>query len=261
MSSRILPMALLPAFLLLPLLAAGGTQPASVFMDGFETRCGPLLYGESFDVAAGQWPGPWQELADSAAVADVIAGEARLRPVPTGNPYPLARMFADVPTSDVDVRFRLRMADATRSGVGFYVRQNGGHMLNTVPTGSGYGVFVEGGFRGQAGIGLWREENGNEIPFAHSASGLLDPHADVDYEVRFQVSQQDASTTALRARLWPSGEPEPAVWHVEGSDDQFSLQGISGGIALDSYDHQPGHVTPAHTFVDDIKVRGLCEPF
>ncbi len=94
--------------------------------DGFEASCGALLYVESFDTDASVWPLPWLELADSAEVADVVAGEARLRPVPSGNPYPLARMAADVSTTDVDVRFRLRMDDASRNGVGFYVRQNGG---------------------------------------------------------------------------------------------------------------------------------------
>ena len=245
----------------LPISAIAGGLPSDIFEDGFETGCGPLLYAESFDADTAQWPMPWQELANSAETADVIAGEARLRPVPSGNPYPLARMFADVETMNVDVRFRLRMEDASRNGVGFYVRQNGGHMLNTVPAGSGYAVFVEGSFRGQSGIGLWREDAGAEINFAHSAAGLLDPQSGTSYEVRFQVSQQDASTTALRARLWPSGESEPAVWHVQDINSQFDLQGISGGIAVDSYDQQSGNPTPAHTFVDDIEVRELCEPW
>ncbi|MEZ5465477.1 MAG: hypothetical protein R3F22_09710 [Lysobacteraceae bacterium] len=247
------------AVLLVPGVHAGAL-PVDVFNDGFEPTCATLLYEESFDADGGSWPTPWIELADSAAVADVVGGEARLQPVPTGNPYPLARMFADIHTLNVDVRYRIRMESAARNGIGFYVRQNGGHMLNTDPTGSGYVAFVEGGFRGQPGIGLWREENGIEVNFAHSAPGLLDPQADVDYEVRFQVEQFDATTTLLRARMWPSGEVEPGIWHVEAGDTQADLQGVIGGMAIDVWDSNVNHPDPAHGFIDDIEVRAFCPP-
>lgn len=253
-----------PAVSMAPLSAMAGASPVPLFQDGFEASCGALLYVESFDTDASVWPLPWLELADSAEVADVVAGEARLRPVPSGNPYPLARMAADVSTTDVDVRFRLRMDDASRNGVGFYVRQNGGHMLNTVPHGSGYAVFVEGTFTGRPGVGLWREEDGIETLFAHSDTSpvpAVAPQSGVDYEVRYQVRQVDAATTALRARVWPSGDAEPVAWHVEATSTQFDLQGISGGIAIDSWDSNPGSITPAHTFVDNIEVRELCEVF
>jgi len=239
-------------------LATPPPLPDTIHADGFEAACGQVLYADGFTSANGTgWPFPWV-VAGNVALADVQSGEARLRPGPTG--YSLARMAAPVATRDVDVRFVLRMEDATTQGVGFYVRQNGGYLTESNPDGAGYAVFVEGPFRGKAGVGVWMEVDGSEIERAHS-TGVTGPASGSRYAVRFQVFQASVSSTTLRARFWPEGETEPAQWQVAYTDSTPSLQNLVGGLAVDSWSVllNPTPIT-AHTFVDDIEVRGYCPP-
>jgi hypothetical protein len=248
------------AFLLMfaPLIAQAGELPDPVFIDSFESGCGHLELAESFVAGdASLWPASWVELANSADVADQLDGDGRLRPVVNG--YSLARMANPVVTHNVDIVFTLVMEDATSQGVGFYVRQNGGHLHLTVPSGQGYAVFVEGTFRGMPGIGLWRELDGNEFQLAHSDAAVPVPQADIRYRVHFRVYQVDSTSTRLQGKIWPEADPEPAAWQVELLDMTPALQGISGGIAVDSWNvATPPAVVAAHTRVDDIEVRSLC---
>ena len=80
------------------------------------------------------------------ALSDVQSGRARLRPVPSS--YTLARMWAPVFVRDVEVRFALQIEHAPSQGVAFLGRHNGGFLTQTSPMGQGYGVFIEGTFRG-----------------------------------------------------------------------------------------------------------------
>lgn len=145
-------------------------------------------------------------------------------------------------------------------GIGFYVRQNGGYLQQTVPHGQGYAVFVEG-FRTTQGIGVWREVGGVETDIEITFDNALNLQNAVPYRVRFRVSQMDAGTTLLQARIWPVGQAEPAAWNVEATDATPVLQNLSGGIALDSWSvlQSPDPIT-AHTLVDDVEVEGLCIP-
>src|SRR5205814_1079180 len=115
---------------------------------------------EPFATDAPTWPAPWS-VAGNVQVADVVGGAARLAPQPTS--YSLARMKGSPPTGDVEVTFAFRMEDQATQGVGFYVRQNGGYLMQTLPHGQGYAVFVAGSWYGaNAGIGVWRELDGTE---------------------------------------------------------------------------------------------------
>jgi hypothetical protein len=151
------------------------------------------------------------------------------------------------------------MEDASTQGVGFYVRQNGGHLHLTVPSGQGYAVFVEGQFRAMPGIGVWRELDGNEFMLAHSGASAPQPQAGVPYRVRFRVQQIDAANTRLQARFWAETDPEPLSWQVEFLDATAALQNLGGGIAVDSWNVRvPPAMISAHTRVDRIEIRSLC---
>lgn len=249
----------------LALVSGSARAGSQVFSDGFESgdlcgwtaSAGGLAYTETFDIAAASWPVPWA-VAGSVAVADVVGGQARFRPTPSG--YSLARLFAPIDTRDVEVRFTVEFENVSSQGVGFYVRQNGGYLDQTVPAGQGYAVFVEG-FRAEPGIGVWKEIDGHEIDLAITFDPALGFQDGVPYRVRFRVNQVDASSTLLQAKVWPVGDPEPGGWQVSFLDSTPELQGISGGIALDSWSviQSPNPIV-AHTLVDDVEVEALCNP-
>ncbi len=228
-----------------------------VFAHGFEN--GELAipsYFEDFTLDDGaMWPEPWV-VSGNTNVIDIQSGEARLSPNPTN--YSLARVFAAVETGDVELKFAFRMEDATTQGVGFYVRQNGGYLDQTMTAGEGYGVFVEGSFRGLQGIGVWREVAGSEEQIAHSIPLMLE--SGVSYQVRFRVHQLNANSTQLQAKFWEVGSVEPAQWQVSGQDSTPSIQNVTGGIAVDSWSSITAGPISSHTFVDTIEVESLCNP-
>jgi gluconolactonase len=239
--------------------ALAGTPFDPIYADGFEPVCGVIAYSESFAQANGAaWPAPWS-VAGGIALADIQSGRARLRPTPSG--YSLARMKAAIVNRDVEVRFAFVMEDEPTQGVGFYVRQNGGYLTQTVPNGQGYAVFLEGGFRAQPGIGLWKEQAGVESPLAHSAGSVAGPSAGVLYRVRFRVHQLNATSTYMQAKFWADASAEPVGWQVSVTDSTAVLQNIDGGIAIDSWSvtQNPNPIS-AHTVVDDIQIESLCNP-
>ncbi|MEM9291065.1 MAG: SMP-30/gluconolactonase/LRE family protein [Acidobacteriota bacterium] len=251
------------ALLILPAVA----HAQDLFEDDFESA-GPcawsraqgvaLSYEESFDGSDGDpWPAPWTA-AGSVALADLSGAQARFRPTPSG--YSLARLVAPVDTLDVEVRATLIFEDIATQGIGFYVRQNGGYLDDTVPPGEGYAVFVEG-FRATQGIGVWREVDGHEQPVQIHFDNGLGLQNGVPYRVRFRATQLDAATTQLQAKIWPLGQSEPAAWTVSVTDSTPELQNLSGGIALDSWSsiQSPNPIT-AHTLVDDLEIEALCNP-
>jgi len=218
--------------------------------------CGNVEYSESFAGTDGDpWPAPWTPVG-GVDVSDLQSGRARFRPILSG--YSLGRLYAPVVETDVEARFTVEFEDIAQQGVGFYVRHNGGYLDQGVPLGEGYGVFVEG-FRGFQGIGVWREINGIEQQMLIDMTQTI---ADgTRYRVRFQVHQMDASSTMLRAKMWPEAGVEPADWDVEHIDASPSLQGVSGGILADSWSSILfGGPTPDYTFIDDVEIVSLCNP-
>ena len=245
------------ALVMLGLCATGPVLATPIFADSFDDTCGAVLFTEPFPGADGtSWPPAWF-VSGGVALADLQSGRSRLRPTASG--YSLARMAAAVPTRNVDVVFTLRLESEPTQGVGFYVRQNGGHLNTTIPAGQGYAVFVEGSFRGQAGVGVWKEENGNEIQLAHSM-GVAGPLVATDYRTRLRVRQINPTTTRLEARFWRSDLAEPGIWQVSFDDTTPVLQNLTGGIAIDSWSVlQAPNPISTHTFVDDISIINLCE--
>jgi len=241
------------------LLAGALSAHADVLgQDGFEAACQRISFSERFASDQSAWPAPWV-VSGGAAVADVVAGRGRLRPVPSN--YTLARMWAPVVTRDVEVRFSFQMEQTTTQGLALLVRHNGGYLAQTTPLGQGYGVFLEGNFRNLPGISIWKEQAGVESQLAHSIPAVPGPQAGVSYRVRFRVHQLNATTTLMQAKYWPAAAAEPQAWQVSVSDSTPELQNMSGGIGFDSASGltAPAQVT-AHAFVDDIEIEPLCNP-
>jgi hypothetical protein len=245
------------SIVLLPGAAAAGDVDI-LLLDGFESGCGNLIYSQAFALPdSSAWPAEWSVLGNVAA-ADIQQSAARLRPGPTS--YSLARMGADIVTRNVEVRFTLRLEDAGTQGVGFYVRQNGGYLQDTVPRGQGYAAFAEGSFRGTPGIGVWREVDGEEQQIGHQFPYPM-VAAGIDYRVRFQVMQSAPTQTLVQAKLWPDGDPEPFGWQASATDTTTALQNLDGGIAIDSWSSigTPDPIS-AYTFVDNLELISLCVP-
>jgi len=264
--------------LALLLVASGSSAPAaSLFFDGFEVGsecawsgaagvvggpacCGALLLEENFALADGApWPAPWVEAGNEVAVADILQGRGRLRPDPSS--YSLARMVAPGTAGTVEALFTLIYEDAPTQGVGFYARQNGGYLQQTLPPGQGYAVFVEA-FRGPA-IGVWREQGGLEEEIDVVFDGGLGLASGVPYRVRYRLEDPPpgalATSAELRARVWPAGTAEPELWQVEAVDSTGVLQNVTGGFAFDSWSELTAGIT-AHTLVDDLQIFAVCTP-
>lgn len=210
-----------------PDTASGDEDPDSTGEPG-PVQCD---FTESFDGVrdGGAWPAPWV-MTGGVEVADVQGGRGRLRPVTSG--YSLARMFAPMDCTDFEATFTFEFTDGGTQGAGFYVRQNGGHLMLSQPTGRGYSVFAEA-FRDPVGLGVWREVGGAEENLAPVEPMTIAPN--VRYAVRLRVAQLDAATTQLQAKMWAADAEEPAGWQVERTDAGPDLQGARGGVAIDAW--------------------------
>lgn len=208
---------------------------------------GDCMLQESFDQDGSSWPAQWTAVG-GVAIADVQGGRGRL--VPTTSSYSLARMVAPLGCSDVEVTFSFEFTNPNTQGVGFYVRQNGGHLQSTTPAGQGYAVFAEA-FRDPVGIGAWHELGGSEVMIEPIEPVPLSPNT--VYHVRYRVTQQSPSTTSLQARVWPDGHAEPTTWQLERTDASAALQGRAGGVAIDAWSALTSG-TASDLFVDDVVV-------
>ncbi len=197
------------------------------------------------------WPAPWIE-AGGVQLADIQGSRGRL--TPTLSNYSLARLTCAGNDGEVELLFNLAFTDVATQGLGVYGRQNGGYLALSTPTGSGYGVFVEG-FSGSPGIGVWYERDGIEIKISDAPFTLLNQ---TTYWVRYRVEQTNTTSTRLRARIWADGDSEPTVWAIDIADSQDHLQGVSGGFAVDAWStHTPGDGPAADLFFDELTILPL----
>ncbi len=210
----------------------------------------PCTFSEDFEGYAdgSPWPPGWTS-SGGVELADIEGGWARLRPLLTD--YSLGRMVRALPCVEPDVSLTFMFTAAEAQGIGLYTRHNGSYLLEGVPPGRGYSAFAES-FRDPHGIGVWREVGGTEQQLAHQPATV---EADVEYRMRYRVTQQDPYTALLQAKLWPVGEPEPADWMVESTDDALSLQAVSGRMTVDAWVSEEfnGPVAP-DLLIDDIVV-------
>ena len=236
-----------------------------VYEDSFELiQCIPeTVYEEHFTgVNQNNWPLNWQESGTSIELAEVINNQARLVPLSSQSPYSLGRI--DHPLNEVnqEVTFTFEFEDGSNQGIGFYVRGNGGFLVNTIPMGQGYAVFLERFSGDESRLGLWYEEAGIEIPFIRqpeiSPGDFYDFLDNTPYNVKFQVFQESLTNTRLRAKVWLNGTTEPSNWGVTHSDDNAILQNIAGSIAVDSFNTQSSGTIATGIKIDDIVISRLC---
>lgn len=230
---------------------AGTTGPSSdsTGADSTGGASSVCAFTEDFEgIADGEpWPAPWVE-AGGVLVADVQDGRGRLLPIISG--YSLARMYAPISCVEAEGTFTFSFGDDQTQGVGVYLRQNGGYLQDTNPSGAGLAAFAES-FRDPPGIAIWHEIDGEELQLTPVTPAAI--LAGETYSVRFRITQQDAATTLLQSKVWAADEAEPTGWAVEVTDATPSLQGIAGGLAIDAWAALTrGAAT--EMFIDDIVV-------
>ncbi len=210
----------------------------------------PCTLSEDFEGYAdgSPWPPGWSA-EGGVALADIEGGWGRLRPLLTD--YSLGRMVRQLPCAEPDVSLTFMFTGVESQGIGLYTRHNGGYLLDTTPPGRGYSAFAES-FRDPHGIGVWREVGGIEQQLGHQPATV---EADVEYRMRYRVTQLDPATSLLQAKIWPVGEPEPVDWMVESTDTALSLQGAGGRMTVDAWVSEEfnGPVAP-DLLIDDIVV-------
>lgn len=210
---------------------------------------GDAIYDDDFASAEGAaWHAPWQVVGDGVLSSEIDGGRGRL----AGATMHTGRIIlSDFEELDSEVWITVVFEDPTQQGFGFYVRQNGGALQDTVPAGLGYSVYLEGSFN--RSIGIWRETNGIEEPLLETPDpvpGGLQPG--VPYRVRFQC-QQNGTMTAMRAKVWPADGTEPATWQVSVEDDTPELQDYAAGYSVDVYNY----TGTGSLWVDDLVITRM----
>jgi hypothetical protein len=210
---------------------------------------GNTIYEDAFDGEDGApWHAPWQVVGDGVLSSAIDGGRGRM----AGATMHTGRIILpDLAELDSEVWATVVFEDPTQQGFGFYVRQNGGALQDTVPPGLGYSVYLEGSFL--RAIGIWRETNGVEEPLMETSDpvpgGL---QAGVPYRVRFQC-QQNGTMTAMRAKVWPADSTEPDAWSVSVEDGTPELQDYAASFAVDVYNYGG----TGSIWIDDIVITRL----
>ncbi|MEQ1832613.1 MAG: hypothetical protein ABL977_06110 [Candidatus Eisenbacteria bacterium] len=213
-------------------------------------RAATLPYQESFPYPDGSaWPAPWFAGSAHVTLLDIQSGRARW----AGDPTWVARMILPgFAATDVEATLTVEFEDVAHQGIGFYVRQNGGTLREYVPFGQGYALFLKGAWGWPEDLGLWREIAGIETQFAARYDPLVSPLQDhVRYRLRYRVTQQDAATTLLQAKVWAEAASEPLAWTIEATDTRAELQGFAGSFALDIYNFSGS----LPVYVDDLAIE------
>ncbi len=212
-----------------------------------------VSYCESFTLTTGvPWPSPWQipsEAATPILNADIQSGRARLRAT-TNN---VGRLVARTPQlHDFEALYTVVYSDFANQGIGFYGRQNGGRLTATTPAGQGYVIYFNGFDRH---FGFWHEDAGTEIEdtFVVDPLGVGGISNNVEYRIRFQVEQVNATQTQLRARIWLASGAEPGSWNLTYTSSFAALQNKTDGFAVDVYNYSG----TGSIYIDDIQIRNL----
>lgn len=211
---------------------------------------GTVFYENDFNTD-GAWPAPWA-IAGGVETAIVVGGRARL--VPLHASYPLARMKLPGSVVNSESTFTIELENVPLQGMGFYARQNGGYLGQTMPNGAGYAIFTSG-VTSPPGVGSWFEAPGQgEVQFMTTNFAL---QSNTTYHLRVRVENESMSSTRLRARIWQDGSPEPAAWTHDHTDaTRPELQGLPGGFAIDAW-HNAGNGGFEDVWIDDLLICQL----
>ena len=147
-------------------------------------------------------------------------------------------------------------ADATVS-IGYSGTVTGGGLFVSLmprvrPDTSAYRAKVSINSAGTARLSISRTAaNGANTTLASAAGSLSGVTGARPILVRVQA--EGAAPTAVRARMWFAGDPEPAAWQVQVSDGTAAQQG-PGGVGVFSY--LSGSATSGVTvLLDDLTAR------
>jgi hypothetical protein len=98
---------------------------------------------------------------------------------------------------------------------------------------SGYAAKVLVNATGSVSVQLTRFVSGAETTIANPVT-LAGVHYTAGMSLTIRVQATGTAPTALRARVWPSGQTEPTTWQVNASDPTTALQ-QPGAIGVIGY--------------------------
>ncbi|MET0933770.1 MAG: PKD domain-containing protein [Mycetocola sp.] len=137
------------------------------------------------------------------------------------------------------------------------VADGGGAHLNILArktTAGDYRLKIRIASTGVVNVGVARVVGTTETLVANKAMTGFTYTAGAVLETRFEVVSIDATSTTLRAKVWPQGQAEPAAWFVTATDTQAELQN-AGQVGVSAYVTSTNTNGPVLVRVDDVTVR------
>jgi hypothetical protein len=77
-------------------------------------------------------------------------------------------------------------------------------------------------------LSIIRVTNGGEVVLARVSNW----NPTVNYNIRFEVTQETWSSTRLKAKIWDAATAEPSSWNISRTDTHPDLQNVKGQIGL-----------------------------
>lgn len=187
--------------------------------------------------------GSWST-SNTASLFNVSSGQGHLR-APNAGSGPAIWMNG-VLARDVDATIDLAL-DKEPTGGGIYnsfvIRRTGDSdyrlVARAMPTGTQLVLTATVGGAGQT-------LDDTTLPLVYSPGETL----------RLRLVAEGAGSTALSAKVWRVGDPEPQNWHVSASDSTAELQG-PGGIGVRTYLSGSTTNAPVVASFDNLHVGGV----
>ncbi|WP_157677001.1 PKD domain-containing protein [Auraticoccus monumenti] len=148
---------------------------------------------------------------------------------------------------DTDSRFTVgldKVADGGGAHVNYHVRRGDD---------GGYRFKLRYAANGNVNVGLARMVGSTETLVANRLLSGYTQTAGAELQVRMEVLTEGTSTR-LRAKVWPEGQPEPEAWFVTTTDSTATLQD-SGHVAFSAYGTGTMTNGPVVVSIDDLEVR------
>lgn len=182
--------------------------------------------------------GAWSVALGSAAQASVDGQRGRHTLTPNAT---LSTVLGSVPSSGSEVRVVVSPDKVPNAGGAFV------HVLaRRVAADNSYGARLRLQPDGSVQLHVTR---GNGSPVAGLVVPGLTYVAGDRLQVRVQV--EGTSPTALRAKVWRLGSPEPATWQTTATDSTASLQ-VAGALGVSSYLFGTATNAPVVISFDDL---------
>ncbi len=186
--------------------------------------------------------GPWTS-TNTASLFQVSGGVGRIT-MPRAGAEPTATL-GSVVARDVEATLDVAF-DKAPTGNGLYSTL----MVRRVGT-SDYRLKVRP-LSGDTQIVLARSVNNVETVLSSTTLPWVYQPGQV---IRMRLVVKGNGTTALTAKVWLVGEPEPAAWQLTANDSTASLQN-AGGVALSQYLSASATNAPVVALVDNLSVVG-----